>query len=183
MKTQIHIIETKDGIKILTPFSESNNEVFRARGGKYDRSTRHWVFPRTKTTIAMIVELFGGESALVLVRVPNDRIVEFRNQWMLGGYVIAYRHSHDEPVRVPTGVQLEKGEWQPTGGDADNPRVTGSDCVITLVVRRSFAEREQLEIVESEDSNPLASVETQYLIEELQRRGVIKGDRVIRPAA
>jgi hypothetical protein len=175
MKPQISIVVTLDEIAISSPFSHSNNEVFREKGGRWDAKSREWIFERTPATEQMIKELFGEPSQLVNARVPLGQIEERYNQWKIGGYVVANRYKHDSPVETPLGVQLEKGHWQKTGGTTTEPRVTGDkDMSITVVMRRSFAERAGLEIIASEDqtlSNPLAEFGIRALIDELRRRG------------
>jgi hypothetical protein len=75
---------------------------------------------------------------------------------------------------MPVGVQLEKGQWAKTGGTADEPRVVSDDdVVLTVVMRRDFAERKGLEILASEDdpvSNPLENFSDEDLRAELRRR-------------
>lgn len=175
MKPQISIDVTLDEIAIGSPFSHSNNEVFREKGGQWNGNSRQWIFPRTPATEEMLTELFGEQSQLVNARVPLSHIEERYNQWKIGGYVVANRYKHDTPVETPLGVQLEKGHWHKSGGTTTEPRVTGDkDLSITVVMRRSFAERAGLVIVASEDqvlSYPLAEVGTRALIDELRRRG------------
>jgi hypothetical protein len=180
MKPQISIVVTLDEIAISSPFSHSNNEIFREKGGRWDAKSREWIFERTQATEEMIRELFGEQSQLVNARVPLGHIEERYNQWKIGGYVVANRYKHDSPVEIPLGVQLEKGHWHKTGGTTTEPRVTGdNDMSITVVMRRSFAERAGLVIVATEDdalSNPLAGIKLRDLIAELRRRGFNVGN-------
>lgn len=172
---QVKIAETDDAIYIDSPFSASNNEKFRSRGGQFDRETGRWKFPKTEATTAMIEELFGAESELVSALVPKDCIEKIDNQWQTGGYVIANRRDRDTPVKTAQGVQVAKGNWCPSGGSVANPRVTADDDLeIHVVVRKSYADRENLEIIAHNGSsrNPLENYSQNDLLEELQRRGL-----------
>ena len=175
MKTQITVVETTEAIAVEVPFSQANNETFRSLGGKFDRESGRWIFPRTETTKKMIAKLFGEESPLSTVEVTRAAITEIDNQWQHGGYVIATRRERDGSVCTPTGVQLAAGNWARSGGSKANPRVTGTDLRIEVVVRRAYAEREKLTIIATQDQqmdNPMASYTDADLIKECRRRGI-----------
>ena len=180
MKTQFTITETVDKIAISSPFSHSNNLIFKAKGGQWDPESKKWIFDRTAVTADMIIAMFGAISQLVIARVPMSRIAEHDRQWKTGGYVIAIRFRHNSAVEIPDGVQLAIGLWYPTGGTPAAPRVTGSaDLSITMVMRRSYAEREGFDIVATDDdavSNPLSDYSVRDLLDELRRRGIYPGD-------
>lgn len=174
MKPQIEIEKNEDRISIRSPFSHSNNAIFRHKSGVWNSEAKCWDFPNTQATIEMIDQLFGLESPLVRVRVTGDSISEEGNQWKLGGHIIGQRNHRDSPVVMPIEVQVEKGEWGKHGGSAANPRVTGSDdLVLTAVVFSSFAEREGLEVIAADIDTawyPMANRTTKELEDELKRR-------------
>jgi hypothetical protein len=174
MKPQVIITKTKNGISISSPFSHSNNAVFRSKGGVWNPETKCWDLPNTTATLEMIEQLFGAVSPLTRVRIPANAVTEEGNQWKVGGHVVGHRQHSDSPVAMPPGVQVEKGEWKKHGGTAAEPRVTGSDdLVVTAVVHRSFAEREGLEVISAEEDavwNPLADRSIEELEDELKRR-------------
>jgi hypothetical protein len=174
MKTQVNIVETLEKISIGSPRSQSNNAIFKDKGGSWNPDDKTWDFDDTEVTRKMISDLFGDDSPLVCARVPKSELSEVGNQWKVGGYVAAHRQRCDGPVAMPPGVQLEKGQWTKTGGTPDEPRVVGDDdVVLTVVMRRDFAERMGLEILESENSsviNRLKNVPTKDLVDELERR-------------
>jgi hypothetical protein len=175
MKMQTTIIETAEAIAVESPYSKANNETFRGLGGKFDRESGRWILPRTETTKDMIAKLFGGESPLATVEVTQADITEIGNQWQHGGYVIATRRERDDSVFAPAGVQLAAGSWAPSGGSQANPRVTGTDLSITVVVRQSYADREKLTIIATHDQpldNPMAPYADADLIAECRRRGI-----------
>lgn len=174
MKPQVHITTTENGISISSPFSDSNNAIFRDKGGVWNSEGKCWDLPNTEATLEMIEQLFGADSPLVRVRVPAGICSEHANQWMLGGHIIGHRKHRDSPVVMPIDVQVEKGEWGKHGGSAANPRVSGSeDLVLTAVVNRSFAEREGLEVIAADEDDAWKPIErhtTEELEAELKRR-------------
>ena len=174
LTSQVKIVVTDDGIAIESPYSHKNNQQFRSRGGHYDRDTGRWIFPNTEATMAMIEEMYGSESELAIASLPVGRIDEIDNQWQSGGYVVATRRNNDHPVKMAPGVQVAKGNWEPTGGTEAAPKVTGSaDMEIHIVVRKSYAEREGLKIIANDEParNTLKDVSIRDLIDELRRRG------------
>lgn len=177
MKTQIQISKSNGSISIVAPYSETNNAKFRNRGGKYDRSSG-WVFADAPASRELISELWGDESPLCVVRIPLGDAKSCGNQEMLGGYVLASRRGRDYRVELADGVTLMEGSFCGSGGSVKNPCVTwDGDVVLHVVVRRSFAERNNLTIVESEDqpvadSNPLADYSDDQLLAEIKRRGL-----------
>ena len=109
------------------------------------------------------------------IQVGQPDVSELDNQWQLDGYVIATRRHRDELVFTPAGVQLAAGNWARSGGSQANPRVTGSDLRITIVVRRSYAERENLTIIAEHDqpmANPMAIYSDSDITDEFRRRGL-----------
>jgi hypothetical protein len=174
MKTQVNIVETLEKISIGSPRSQSNNAIFKDKGGSWNPDDKTWDFDDTEVTRKMISDLFGDDSPLVRARVPKSELSEIGNQWKVGGYVAAHRQRSDGPVATPTGVQLEKGQWAKTGGTPDQPCVVGDDdVVLTVVMRQDFAERMGLEILEADNApviNRLKNASTKDLVEELERR-------------
>lgn len=179
LTTQVKIVVTDDGIAIESPYSHKNNQKFRSRGGHYDRDTGRWIFPNSEATLAMIDEMYGSESELVTACLPVALIDEIGNQWQSGGYVVATRRNSDFPVKMAPGVQVAKGSWEPTGGTEADPKVTGStDMEIHIVVRKSYAEREGLKILASDEParNTFEDASIRDLIAELRRRGFNVGN-------
>jgi hypothetical protein len=189
-KTQIEITSQGGTVSISAPYSESNNEIFRSRGGKFDRDSSSWTFSDSPSVAAMVSDLFGDDSSLVTVSLQGSDLTQYGqgqfrevgNQWKLGGYVIGSRRFRDSRVESPEGVTLFEGNWESRGGSQKSPRVTSSgDIVIHAVVRRCFAERHNLNIVGQEqevptpepiqETNPLAQYTDAQLIAELTRRG------------
>lgn len=60
LTTQITIAEVEGEIRLSAPFSAKNNNIYRSRGGKFDRSSDAWVFPATPASRSMLDELFGA---------------------------------------------------------------------------------------------------------------------------
>ncbi len=174
LTSQVKIAVTPDGIAIESPFSSVNNEKFRSRGGVFDHKTGRWIFPDTAATRAMIEELYGNESELVIVALPSTRVDEIGKQWQTGGYVIATRFEQAGAVKTAPGVQLANGAWLPKGGTLTEPKVTADpNTVIHIVVRKSYADREGLTIIANDppSRNILEDVNISDLIDELRRRG------------
>ena len=179
LTSQVKIAVTPDGIAIESPFSSTNNEKFRSRGGVFDNKTGRWIFPDTAATRAMIEELYGNESELVIVALPSTRVDEIGKQWQTGGYVIATRFEQAGAVKTAPGVQLAKGAWLSKGGTQAEPKVTADpNTVIHIVVRKSYADRESLTIIANDppSRNILEDINISDLIAELRRRGFNVGN-------
>lgn len=142
MQTEISV---EDGrIVVAGPYSESNNAKYRELGGKFTGG--NWVLPDNDNVRVTLAELFGAKSDDVEVLVPLDRATG-TNILQIGGYVLAQRRGRDWRVQMPDGVSLDAGTLPASGGSMKNPRVCASDDTVFRVrVRRSFAEREGLEI-------------------------------------
>ena len=175
MNIQIKIEETEQSIKLYAPYSLSNNKDYKSRGGKWDKDSSVWEFPKTEATQKMFAELFGAPSEIVTAKVEYKDIEVFENFWQIGGYVIASRRGRDYPAQVATGVQTTAGTFKRICGSVKNPAVGYSEdgLVFDLVCYRSFAEFKKLEI-KSVDStfNPLAAFTDDQILAEIKRRGL-----------
>ena len=144
---QVTITTSAETIKVVAPFSTKNNSAFRNRGGKFDNA-RGWILPNTPTVQELIQELWGTSETLVWVRVQGGCITGHQIA-QIGGYVIASRRERDKSVSMARGVQVEHGRWLSSGGSVKNPAVTGSDdLTVKVLVRKDFAEANNLEIIE-----------------------------------
>ena len=182
MKSQIEIVKENEQVLLRAPYSTTNNNAYRARGGKFDRDKAAWIFDDTTATQKMIDDLFGSESPLCRIRLTEREIAEDGNEWKIGGYVIATRRGRDFRVDSPVGVQLENGQWQSSGGSVKTPRVSGRDIVVNIVVRRSFAERLGATILDAEAVvSPLARFSTEELLAELAARETSNLERAKEP--
>lgn len=172
LTTQVKIALVESGVAISSPFSASNNEKFRSRGGIFDSESGRWILPNTRATHDLIEELFGADSELVTASVPSNLVEEAGNQWQKGGYVIGTRFKHNGPVKTAPCVQLAKGNWLPSGGTVADPKVSAEpDVEIHITVRKSYADREGLTIIKCEGPlNPLENYSDEDLRAELRRR-------------
>ena len=175
MNIQVRIEETKDSGKLYAPYSPANNKFYKEAGGKWDKDSSAWVFPKTEATQKMLAELFGAPSEIVTAKVEYKDIEVFENFWQVGGYVIASRRGRDCPAQVAIGVQTTAGTFKRICGSVKNPAVGYSEdgLVFDLVCYRSFAESRKLEI-KSVDSNfnPLAAFSDEQILAEIKRRGL-----------
>jgi len=175
MNIQIKIEETEQSIKLYAPYSPANNKFYKEAGGKWDKDSSAWVFPKTEATQKMLAELFGAPSEIVTAKVEYKDIEVFENFWQVGGYVIASRRGRDYPAQVATGIQTTAGTFKRSCGSVKNPKVGDSSdgLEFSLVCYRSFAESKKLEIVSVDSSfNPLAAFSDAQLLAEIKRRGL-----------
>lgn len=177
MKMQVRIEETEDNIKVVAPYSPTNNKVYKETDGKWDAAASAWVFPKTEATQRMLAELFGAQSEIVTAKLVGAKDITIcDNFWQVGGYVIASRRGRDNPVNVADGVQVTAGTFRAFCGSVKHPAVgyLGQDgLAFTLVCYRSFAEAHELEIVSVDSSfNPLAAFSDAQLLAEIKRRGL-----------
>jgi hypothetical protein len=175
MNIQIRIEETEQSIKLYAPYSPLNNKDYKSRGGRWDKDSSAWVFPKTEATQKMLAELFGAPSEIVTAKVEYKDIEVFENFWQCGGYVVASRRGRDYPARIADGVQVTKGQFRDSCGSAKNPKVgySSDGLEFSLVCYRSFAESKKLEIVSVDSSfNPLAAFSDAQLLAEIKRRGL-----------
>lgn len=175
MSIQIKIEETKESIKLYAPYSPENNKQYRACGGKWDKSSSAWEFPKTEATSKMLARLFGATSEIVTAKVEDADIDVIDNFWQCGGYVIASRAGRDNPARTAGGVQVTEGQFRDRCGSVKNPAVAYSSdgLKFTLVCYRTFAESKKLEILSTDSSfNPLAAFSDEQILTEIKRRGL-----------
>ena len=175
MNIQIRIEETEQAIKLYAPYSPSNNKDYKSRGGKWNKDSSVWEFPKTEATQKMLTELFGAPSEIVTAKLEYADVEAIDNFWQCGGYVVASRRGRDYPVRIADGVQVTKGQFRDSCGSAKNPKVGDSSdgLEFSLVCYRSFAESKKLEIVSVDSSfNPLAAFSDAQLLAEIKRRGL-----------
>lgn len=138
-------IEIENRVIVITgPYSEDNNTIWRQLAGKF--SVGAWKIPDTDTARAKIAELFGERSEDVTVSLPSS-IVGGGQIVQLGGYVLASRRGRDYPVQLAPGCSLADGSFSSSGGSVKNPRVGDTPVVYHLKVRRAFAEKHGLEVV------------------------------------
>lgn len=163
MKTQFSIEKTEGRIRLTAPYSASNNEIYRSRGGKF--SDGAWVFDDTPAVETMLDELFGNGPLCRAELDLTNQVETWRdrerpvknpgNELKLEGYVLASRRGRDSRVETPDGVQLYRGAWRSSGGSVKNPCPTWEDgTVLHAVVRLGVAEKHRLTVVEYSPRGP-----------------------------
>ena len=142
MKTQINLSVVGDSIRITSPYSSANIDLFRSLAGKFSGGV--WSVPSTAESVAKLQDVFGRPSELVRVSVPVDatKVVARDGQLQIGGYLLANRRGRDYRAEMPEGVAVVSGGFTKSGGSVKNPRVSPEPgTVLSLVCRREFAER------------------------------------------
>lgn len=143
MTTQVTITPDAGQIQIRGPYSTSNNDAWRALGGKYSQGA--WHLPDNSTTRETVAQLFGCKSELIEVLVPLAR-ADGSQTLQIGGYVLASRRSRDSRAEMPDGVSLAAGSLPRSGGSVKSPRVAAdADTVFRLTCRVSFAQANGLQ--------------------------------------
>ena len=144
---QVSICIDGDKVIVQGPYSESNNNAWRALGGKFIQGAGGgWHIPDNDTTRLKIVELFGAPANAVEVLVPSDKF-EGYSILQIGGYVLAQRRGRDQRVTMPEGVSLATGEFPSRGGSVKSPTVSEPrDTVFRLACRAEFAARHGLDV-------------------------------------
>jgi hypothetical protein len=179
MKSQITITTLGDTLRIASPFSETNNKVYRSKGGKFDRENGSWVFANTDATREMIANLWGATSPLVRAKIDFTQIVTGM-EWQVGGYKLAHRRDRDGPVEMAPGVRIESGAWRPSGGSRNcpMPACIADEITLSVIVFRSYAEANDLEIIDedrgedAEIDSALSGFSDEEIFREAKRRGV-----------
>ena len=149
---QISIVRDGQNVTVVSPYSESNNSEFRARGGRYSKESG-WTFAASPATDKMLDELFGfdGVTGEAVTAIVPESAIDTRYAgapWQLDGYVLASRRGRDSRVETPDGVQLFEGRWASSGGSMKSPRVTSSETVtLHVVMPKALAERHSLALV------------------------------------
>lgn len=159
MKTQVNIVNENGQVILNAPYCAANNVKYKSAGGKWDGKA--WSFKNTPAVYKIINDLFGADEQLVTVEIAaeDDRIERDTGIYTLGGYVVATRRFRDSAVNMPVGVELYNGEFAESGGSQKNPAVKASDdAVFRAVVRKDFAERNNLKVVSEEESSPFANL-------------------------
>jgi hypothetical protein len=173
MQIQVNIVVCDDSIHVKSPYAEHTISQFRSIGGKFDRDTREWVFPRSQAAQNMLSKLYGADSPVVIALVPYDKTANSGNSRHHGGYLLATRPGRDDyPVLAP-GVHLEQGQFSSSGGSVKNPHVSGTDLVFAMACHSAYSAREGLDIfsnAEVEQPNPLAGYTVEELRAEVNRR-------------
>ena len=172
LSSQVTIVRSKDAIHIYGPFNEANHQCYKNRNGRLDptkelHGEKPWKFAQTAAVHSMVDSLFGSDaSPLVRVIVTESDIRKHGRTWTIGGYLLAKSQGRDQGVAIPKGVQLESGQWLPSGGSMKYPEIQAEDVLLSLVVRQDFAERHQLKIVaeEAQPTAPSQSAETKGLL-------------------
>lgn len=174
--TQIEILELLKLLGIYGPYSEENNKAYKALGGYFDKPNRRWLVPDNPAAKAKIIDLFGDSGPSVIVSVTGKQLVSCGAQLQHGGYVAASFDERKNLVWLPDGAELVSGAWDLAASTAaKTPCLTDPDAVIHIVVRRDYAAKHGLTIVEeipeAPNSNPFAPYPDADLIAELVRRG------------
>jgi hypothetical protein len=179
LKPQIHIMDVLLDISVKSPYSPDNNVVFKALGGKYDKKDNRWLLPKDDDSRSELEALFGAESCNVIALVTSKDLTTVGKQLKIGGHVVANWDERQNRVSVPkTGVELMAGGWDDAASaTSQTPCLSGPDAKLHVVVKRDFAKRHGLTVVEELPAetleNPLADVPDSDLITELRNRGYI----------
>src|SRR5579859_4489425 len=104
---QLNLQTEKNGNEVIVrcPFSPSNNEQFRAVGGRWNPADKAWHFQQTPAVALMLKHLFGSPSSPIEVKIPASLCTDDGNL-QIGGYVLAVRPLRDSNVQLLPGVSL-----------------------------------------------------------------------------
>jgi hypothetical protein len=180
MKTtlQIQIAPIVSGISVKTPFHPLNNAEYKKVGGKYDKTgpSPRWVLPDNDDSWDLLHKLFGAKGLIVVAAVDGKCLTTTGNQLVLGGYLVAQWDTRKSCIRVAEGVVLVDGIWdEAASATAQAPCMTPADTKFQVVVRRDFALKNGLAIVQELGEevliNPLSVFTDAELIQELRNRG------------
>ena len=179
IKPQIHIMNVLLDISVKSPYSPDNNEKFKHLGGEYDKPSRRWLLPKDDDSRDKLNELFGSESCNVIARVTPKDLATVDNQLKLGGHVVANWDQRQKRVSLAkAGVELQSGGWDDAASAAhQTPCFSGPNAVLHIVVKRDFATKHGLTVVEELPyehlDNPLAVYSDADLQAELRNRGYV----------
>ena len=173
---QIEILNLGSFLAIYSPNSLQNNEHYKLLGGHFDSLNQRWLVPNGATAQFKIAELFGQASPSVIACVTPKDLVACGCQLQTGGYVTANWDERNNSVWLHEGVEVLKGAWDLAASTTSKvPSLSSADDVLTVVLRRDFAEKHGLESVEElpeEDvTSPLSRYADNDLQSELENRG------------
>lgn len=180
---QLQFARSDQHVWILGPYNPANHKAYKLHNGTLDatktsQGQKPWKFAATPATDEMIVGLFGERSPLACALLKDSDISKGEARWRIGGYLLAATEGRDRGVKIPTGVRLEQGSWLPSGGSMQYPTIEDDGVVLSVVVRREFAERHGLEIIAEDASSqpaeisPLTRASNEDLLAECRRRGL-----------
>ena len=165
-------VETQgERLVVQAPFHPDLPAKSRDLGGRWDARQTAWTFDvRDEAAVReMLVSIFGTdgspvETTTVLHQVTSTEAAA--PQLWLYGRKIAERLTRDSRVRLGEGVRyVNSGETFPSrGGSTKYPALEGAGIVLEI---RDVP----VTLVEPTTKSPLADVDTNILIAELERRG------------
>lgn len=165
-------VETQgERLVVQAPFHPDLPAKSRDLGGRWDARQTAWTFDvRDEAAVReMLVSIFGTdgspvETTTVLHQVTSKEAAA--PQLWLYGRKIAERIGRDSRVRLGEGVRyVNSGETFPSrGGSTKYPALEGAGIVLEI---RDVP----VTLVEPTTKSPLADVDTNILIAELERRG------------
>ncbi|OXN01502.1 hypothetical protein [Bifidobacterium vansinderenii] len=131
----VTIIDTDDGIRLVSPYHPDCPKLARRIGGKWDPATRSWRFDiRDRERVEQLAaDLWGystgNTSSAVTIRVNADAYTD-GNEIRVAGRSIAHRAGRDEPVRLAGNAIIVHGEFAPSGGSMKYPDIGECDQVV-----------------------------------------------------
>ena len=155
MNAQVTITRQNDQVSISGPYSPENHIKYRSIGGESVIGAEcEWVFKDIDAINKIIEELFGLSETLVTVKIYDyDEAIIWRNSGItIGGYRIASKNFFANLIRYHETAFLISGK-SPSG---ESETSIGkkliykeeNESVFGLVVRKDFAEKHNLEVIE-----------------------------------
>jgi hypothetical protein len=135
--------------------------------------------PKDDDSRDKLKELFGALNCNVIALVTSKDLASVGKQLKLGGHVVANWDERQSRVSLAkTGVELLAGGWDDAASAASQtPCLSGPDAKLHVVVKRDFANRHGLTVVEELPAepaeNPMEDIPDSDLIAELRNRAYI----------
>lgn len=175
---QIQILEILKNISIHSPYSRKTNEDYKSLGGHFDKPGRRWLVPDNAESRSKLDELFGTVSPSVIANVTQKDLVACGSQLHHGGYLVATWNDERKCVQLAEGVDFVSGSWDlAASASSKMPCLSGPDAELNIVVRRDYAEKHGLSIIEELIDEPVANPLARYadfdLKAELEGGGIV----------
>jgi len=203
---QIAITIADDWIEVDSVYTPTASIDFHSVGGRFDNTSKLWRLPRTSEAYRLLERQFGidfiGENPTIRVQLDSRYLLitqgfEGQNQAaMLRGYILAYRHKQNMPVKMGKGVKKIRGGFSSyLPGSALNP---DPSTVVEIEVTQLFAKRlcldkplDQRGFIGSSSSKQerhekrasmIQGLSDQELLAEFERRGLAQPTKPSTPA-
>lgn len=150
----VTITNTGLWVTLAAPYTAELPSRARALGGRFNPTTRTWVFDGqdTQRVRALAIDIYGtdgsdNDAPGVTVRVDLCRVGKgtrcLERDLVLVGHRIAHRLGRDSNVRLGEGVVVVEGEFSRSGGSVKNPAVGDLSGIVVEVrdLPRMVAER------------------------------------------